>query len=80
MVLGRTPEDTLGLDVVIAEVSSDGSVSAKWSKGFRHLWSRHVWQLPNSRPESLIDFLSDSFISEKSGYCENKPVAVLINV
>lgn len=24
----------LGLDVVIAKVSSDGSVSAKWSKGF----------------------------------------------
>lgn len=32
MVLRRTPGDTLGLDVVIAEVSPDGSVSAKWSK------------------------------------------------
>lgn len=62
----------LGLDVVIAKVSSDGSVSAKWSKGF---WTGRVWQLPNSRPQSLIDFLSDSCISEKSGSCENKPAA-----
>lgn len=29
----------LGLDLVIAEVSSDRSISAKWSKGFRHFWS-----------------------------------------
>lgn len=29
----------LGFDVVIARVSSDGSVSAKWSKGF---WTRRV--------------------------------------
>lgn len=29
----------LGLDLVIAEASSDRSISAKWSKGVRHFWT-----------------------------------------